>query len=129
MEAMSIGWDIVLYLHLIAMAFFLGGQLVIGLALVPVERKAPEPDRMRAVARRFGWGAVVSLIISWLTGAALASHLNLWSSTTLNIKMGLFFVLLVLILLHLRYPKVHALQAATLLITLVVVWLGLELSA
>ena len=124
---MSTGWDIVLYLHLIAMAFFLGGQLVIGAALVPVERKAPEPDRMRAVARRFGWGSVIALTVSLLTGAALASHLNQWSSTTLNIKMGLFLVLIALIFLHMKYPKVHALQGATLLVTLVVVWLGLQL--
>lgn len=124
---MSTGWDIVLYLHLVAMAFFLGGQLVIGLALVPVERKAPEPDRMRAVARRFGWGSVIALTVSLLTGAALASHLNQWSSTTLNIKMGLFLVLIALIFLHMKYPKLHALQGATLLVTLVVVWLGLQL--
>lgn len=46
---MTVVWRVVLYLHLLAMAFFVGGLLVIGAALVPVERRAPEPERMRAV--------------------------------------------------------------------------------
>ena len=47
-------WQAVLYLHLVAMAFFLGGQLVLGLVIVPVERQSPDRERLRAMARRFG---------------------------------------------------------------------------
>jgi putative copper export protein len=54
---MTTFWQAVLYTHLLAMAFFLGGQLVVGLALVPVERRNPDPERLRAVARRFGIGS------------------------------------------------------------------------
>jgi putative copper export protein len=49
-------WQGVLYLHVLAMAFFVGGQLVFAIAVVPVERVAPDRERMRAVARRFGYG-------------------------------------------------------------------------
>lgn len=72
-------WRAVLYLHLLSMAFFLGGQLVFGLAVVPVLRDDAERERMRAVARRFGKAhalqgliLLVTLAIVWL-GLTLAT--------------------------------------------------------
>ncbi|HEU4803067.1 MAG TPA: hypothetical protein VFS73_07820 [Solirubrobacterales bacterium] len=125
---MSTAWQAVLYVHLLAMAFFLGGQLVVGLALVPVERKNPDPERLRAVARRFGIGSAVALGVLLATGIAMASHFSLWSLDTLQIKLVLVAVLIVLTLVHLRFPRAHALQAAILLLTLAVVWLGLDIA-
>jgi len=124
---MSTAWQAVLYVHLLAMAFFLGGQLVVGLALVPVERKNPDPERLRAVARRFGIGSAVALGVLLATGIAMASHFSLWSLDTLQVKLVLVAVLIVLTLAHLRFPRAHALQAAILLLTLAVVWLGLDI--
>jgi len=124
---MSTAWQTVLYVHLLAMAFFLGGQLVVGLALVPVERKNPDPERLRAVARRFGIGSAVALGVLLATGIAMASHFSLWSLDTLQVKLVLVAVLIVLTLVHLRFPRAHALQAAILLLTLAVVWLGLDI--
>ena len=43
---------VVRYLHLLAMAFFVGGQLMMVAAIAPVVRD--DPERMRALARRFG---------------------------------------------------------------------------
>ena len=125
---MSTAWQAVLYLHLLAMAFFLGGQLVIGLALVPVERTNPDRRRLRAVARRFGIGSAVALGVLLATGIAMAGHYSLWGSETLRIKLGLVAALIVLTLVHLRLPRAHALQAAILLLTLIVVWLGVDLA-
>ena len=125
---MSTAWQAVLYVHLLAMAFFLGGQLVVGLALVPVERKNPDPERLRAVARRFGIGSAVALGVLLATGIAMASHFSLWSLDTLQIKLVLVAVLIVLTLVHLRFPRAHALQAAILVLTLAVVWLGLDIA-
>jgi len=125
---MSTAWQAVLYVHLLAMAFFLGGQLVVGLALVPVERRNPDPQRLRAVARRFGIGSAVALAVLLVTGIAMADHYSLWSSEILRIKLGLVAALIVLTLVHLRFPRAHVLQAAILLLTLVVVWLGLDLA-
>jgi len=124
---MRTAWQAVLYVHLLAMAFFLGGQLVVGLALVPVERKNPDPERLRAVARRFGIGSAVALGVLLATGIAMASHFSLWSLDTLQVKLVLVAVLIVLTLVHLRFPRAHALQAAILLLTLAVVWLGLDI--
>lgn len=125
---MTTTWQAVLYLHLLAMAFFLGGQLVIGLALVPVERTNPDKERLRAVARRFGIGSAVALGVLLVTGIAMADHFSLWSSGTLRLKLALVGVLIVLTLVHLRYPRAHALQGAILLLTLVVVWLGVDIA-
>jgi uncharacterized membrane protein len=125
---MSTAWQAVLYVHLLAMAFFLGGQLVVGLALVPVERRNPDPERLRAVARRFGIGSAVALGVLLATGIAMASHFSLWSLDTLQIKLVLVAVLIALTVVHLRFPRAHVLQGAILLLTLAVVWLGLDIA-
>jgi putative copper export protein len=125
---MSTAWQAVLYVHLLAMAFFVGGQLVVGLALVPVERTNPDPERLRAVARRFGIGSAVALAVLLTTGIAMASHYSLWDLGTLQLKLGLVAVLIALTLAHLRFPRAHAPQGALLLITLVVVWLGVDIA-
>jgi uncharacterized membrane protein len=121
-------WQWVLYLHLVSMAYFLGGQLVIAAALVPVERRNPDPERLRAVARRFGIGSVVALALLLASGVAMAEHLQLWSSETLQLKLWLIGALIALTIAHQRMPRLHALQAAIFLLTLVIVWLGLDLA-
>ncbi len=121
-------WQGVLYLHLLAMAFFVGGQLVFGIAVVPVLREDPDRERMRAVARRFGYGSIAALGLLILSGWAMASHYHLFGDSTLQWKLALVGLVVALTLLHLRWPKLHALQAAILLASLVIVWLGLELA-
>ena len=58
-------WVLMRVLHLLAMAFFVGGQLVLVAAVVPAERDAPDRERLRSVARRFGNGTLVA-IVGWL---------------------------------------------------------------
>ena len=58
----------------------------------------------------------------------MASHLSLWDSGTLRLKLGLVALVLVLTVVHLRRPRAHALQAAIFLCSLAIVWLGLDLS-
>jgi putative copper export protein len=125
---MSDFWRAVLYLHLLAMAFFVGGQVVFGLAVVPVLRGAPDRERMRAVARRFGYGSLVALGVLIASGWAMASHYRLFGDSTLQLKLGLVALVVLLTLLHLRWPRMHLLQGAILLASLVIVWLGLELA-
>jgi uncharacterized membrane protein len=122
-------WELVLYLHLLAMAFFVGGQILIAAAVVPVERENPDPERLRAIARRFGWGTLIALAILLITGTAMASHYSLWSSHTLRLKLVLVGLVLVLTAVHLRFPRMHSLQAAIFVGSLAIVWLGVDLDS
>jgi uncharacterized membrane protein len=125
---MSEMWQIVLYVHLLGMAFFVGGQIFLAVVVVPAHARRPEAIELAPIARGFGFASVVALLILIATGVALASHLHLWDSPTLQAKLGLLGVVLLLSVAHLRWPRAHALQAAILLCTLAIVYLGLELA-
>lgn len=104
------GWDVVLWIHLLAMAFFVGGQLFLGAAVVPVFRsqggsEGPAHEWMAPIARRFGWGSLIALAVALVTGAAMASNQNLWQDTALNIKMTLVVIAIVLVALHVFVTK------------------------
>lgn len=121
------GWDLILWLHLLAMATFVGGQLFLGLAVVPVFRAQGGGDPERAwlvpIARRFGWLSLGALVVLLVTGPMMASHYSLWDSTALNIKMGLVVVALALTLYHVfgGRGQNHVLQALILLDSLAIV--------
>jgi uncharacterized membrane protein len=124
----STGWEIVRFLHVIAMAFFVGGQIVFGVAAVPALRGEADRERLRAVARRFGWGSLVALAVLIATGIPMADNLGLWGVSTLQVKLGFVVLTVGLVLAHLRFGRAHALQAAILVASLTVVWLGLDLA-
>ena len=122
------GWDVVLWIHLLAMATFVGGQLFLGLAVVPVFRAqggsdGPARDWLVPIARRFGWASLGALALLLLTGSSLASHLDLWSDTAMQIKLGLVGLALVLTALHVfaAHGANHALQGLILLDSLAIV--------
>jgi uncharacterized membrane protein len=122
------GWNIVLALHLLAMAFFVGGQLFLVVAVVPVERSAPDRERLRAIARRFGWGTLAALAVLIATGAAMAGHLGIWSDSELHLKLALVAAVGVLVIWHMRRPQQHALEAAIFVLSLAIVWLGVSIA-
>ena len=115
------------YLHVLAMALFVGGQLVLAVGVVPALR-GRDREGLRAVARRFGWATLVALVVLVITGVAMASRYSEWSSGTLHLKLALVVLVGVLILVHLRFGNAHWLQGAIFLVSLVVVWLGLALA-
>jgi uncharacterized membrane protein len=121
-------WLLMHYLHLLAMAFFVGGQLVVAAAVVPVERSHPDRERLRAIARRFGIGALVALAVLVGSGTAMAIEGGYWSDGTLQVKLGLVGVVVALTTLHLIWPRLRALQVVILSASLLIVWLGLELA-
>jgi uncharacterized membrane protein len=118
-------WNGVLWLHLLAMAFFVGGQLMLGAVVVPVLRGAENRGPLRAAARRFGIGTLVAVAVLVLTGAALASHHHRWGDSTLQVKLGLVVLVGLLITAHMRWPELHALDGAILVVSLAIVWLGI----
>jgi uncharacterized membrane protein len=119
-------WNGVLWLHLLAMAFFVGGQLMLAAVVVPVLRGASDNRAaLRAAARRFGVGTVAAIGVLVVTGAALAGHHHRWSDSTLQVKLGLVVLVALLIGAHMRRPDLHVLDAAVFLVSLAIVWLGI----
>jgi uncharacterized membrane protein len=121
-------WQAIRWLHVLAMAFFVGGQLLLAAAVVPVERRYPDRERLRAIARRFGWGTLIAIAVLLATGSAMATHAHLWSSGTLHAKLGCVALVAVLVVWHMRRPALHALEGAIFVASLVIVWLGLTLA-
>ena len=95
------GWELVRYLHLLGIALFVGGQLMLVLVVTPSLR-GQDPELMRGAARRFGIASAVALVVIVATGAAMASHFQRWSDTTLHWKIGLLVLVFVLTGLHTR---------------------------
>jgi uncharacterized membrane protein len=116
------------YLHLLAMAFFVGGQLFLAVAVVPALRADADRDRLRAIARRFGWGTLAAIAVLIATGILLASHFHQWDSGTLHAKLALVAAVAVLVVWHMRRPRLHVLDAAIFVGSLAIVWLGVSLA-
>ncbi len=121
------GWLALRWLHVVAMALFVGGQLVLVVAIVPVLRRSHR-DPLRAIARRFGWASLIALAVLAATGSALASHDAQWASSTLHVKLALVAAVIALIVWHMRRPGAHAIEAVVFLVSLAIVWLGLALA-
>jgi uncharacterized membrane protein len=121
-------WFVIRWLHVLAMAFFVGGQLMLAAVVVPVGRNLETREPLRAMARRFGYGTLIAFAVLLATGAAMAQHLDLWGVGTFQVKLGLVALAAVLIAWHLRRPNLHVLDALIFLVSLAIVWLGLYLA-
>ena len=119
---------VVRYLHLLAMAFFVGGQLFLVVAVVPTLRAQADGDRLRAIARRFGWGTLAAIAVLIGTGVALASKFHQWQNGTLHVKLALVAVVAGLVGWHMRRPQLPALEGAIFIGSLAIVWLGVSLA-
>ena len=119
---------VVRYLHLLAMAFFVGGQIFLVAAVVPALRGSADREGLRAIARRFGAGSLVAIGVLIATGAVMASRYDDWDDTKLQVKLGLVVVTGVLIVWHMRRATLHALEGAIFLASLAIVWLGVSLA-
>jgi uncharacterized membrane protein len=116
------------YLHLLAMAFFVGGQLFLVVAVVPTLRPERDRDRLRAIARRFGWGTLAAIAVLIATGIPLASHFHQWENSTLHVKLALVAAVAGLVIWHMRRPQLHALEGGIFIGSLAIVWLGVSLA-
>jgi uncharacterized membrane protein len=116
------------YLHLLAMAFFVGGQLFLAAVVVPALRGDADRERLRVLARRFGAGTLVAITVLIATGIPLASYFHQWGNSTLHVKLGFVAAVAVLVAWHVRRPQLHALEGGIFLGSLVIVWLGVSLA-
>ena len=110
-------WELVRFLHIVGLAVFVGGQIVLVASIVPVLRGQPD-DVMLRVARRFGA----------VTGGAIASHFSLWGNDTLQAKLAMLALVAVLLGLHIVSPRSRAVSLALVASSLFVVWLGVALT-
>jgi putative copper export protein len=120
-------WELVRFLHLLAIAAFVGGQLMLALVVTPALR-GQDPALMRGAARRFGIVSAVALVVIVASGAAMASHFDRWGDSTLHWKIGLLVLVFVLTGLHTKTPYTRALSYAVLATSLVIFWLGVALA-
>jgi len=111
-----------------ALAFFVGGQLMLVFAVAPAIRRHGTEEAMRAVAMRFGIGSGVALVVLAVTGVAMASHFSVWDSSALEAKLMVLVLVAVLTTLHVASPKSRALSYAVTASSLLVVWLGVKLT-
>jgi xanthine/uracil/vitamin C permease (AzgA family) len=118
-------WNGVVWLHLLGMAFFVGGQLMLAAVVVPALRDLPDGAPLRVAARRFGIGTVIAFVVLIASGAALAGHEHKWGDSTLHVKMALVAVVGVLIAAHMRWPASHVLDGLVFAVSLAIVWLGI----
>jgi uncharacterized membrane protein len=121
-------WFIVRWLHLLAVAFFVGGQMMLAFVVVPVGRRSKDPEALRAIARRFGYGTLLALLMLLATGTAMAFHLGLWSNGTFHVKLALVAAIGALLVWHIRRPDWHLLEGVVFLLSLAIVWIGLYLA-
>jgi putative copper export protein len=121
-------WTLIRYLHLLAVAFFVGGQLMLVVAVVPALRGKGNDAGMRGIVRRFGAGSAVALAVLVATGVAMASHLQRWQDDTLQLKLGLIVLVAVLIGFHAITPRSRVLSLTVLVVSLLIAWLGVELA-
>lgn len=121
-------WTLVRFLHLVAMAFFVGGQLVLVAAVAPVLRGQDGEGTMRALARRFGIGSAVALAVLIATGTAMASHYGLWGSDVLRLKLAVLVLVFALTAMHVLTPYTRAISLVVPAASLIIVYLGVKLT-
>jgi uncharacterized membrane protein len=121
-------WTVIRFLHVAALVFFVGGQLMLAFAVVPVLRGSDEEATMRSIARRFGIASAVALLVLIATGAAMAGQFGRWDDPTLHAKLGLLVLIGVLLALHVITPYTRPISIAVLVTSLLIVWLGMRLT-
>ena len=121
-------WEATRWLHLLAMAFFVGGQLFLVAAVVPVLRGDEERPHLQAIARRFGYGTLIALGVLVVTGFEMARHYDDWGETVLQVKLGLVVLAGIAIGWHISRPRSHVLDAVIFVLSLAIVWLGVALA-
>jgi len=121
-------WIAVRWLHLVAMGFFVGGQLFLAAVVVPSMRGAETRPALRTIARRFGGGTLIAIGVLLLTGAAMASHYHVWGEAKLHVKLALVALVAGLVVWHMRRPALHALEGLIFLGSLAIVWLGIAIA-
>ena len=95
--------------------------MMLAFVVVPVGRRSKDPEALRAIARRFGYGSLLALLVLIATGTAMAFHLGLWSNGAFHVKLVLVAAIGALLVWHIRRPDWHLLEAVVFLLSLAIV--------
>lgn len=126
------GYTITLLIHLLCVIAFVGGQLAMAVVVSPVMRGAGGEDgeaRMRKMAMRFGIVSAVALTVLIMTGIIMAVDKDLMSNALLSAKMGILLLIFAGMGLHYRLPYARQISIVILLLSVVAVVLGVQLTA
>lgn len=123
-------WDsVVLTLHLFGIIFFVGGQMAMVAAVTPSMRgREGGEEAMRQIAKRFGIGSAVALLVIIASGVQMAVDDHKFDEPLLHAKMGLLALVFVLTALHTKIPYTRALSLTIFALSLVLVVLGVQLA-
>ena len=120
-------WTLIRFLHVLAIGFFVGGQLMLAAVVVPALR-GQDRELMRAAAKRFGVASLVALAVIIATGVAMASEYERWNDPDLHTKLALLALVFVLAGLHVVIPYTRLISVTVLLTSVAIVWFGVELA-
>lgn len=122
--------SIPLTLHLLGIIFFVGGQMAMVGAVTPAlgGRDGGNQELMREIAKRFGIGSAIALIVIITSGVSMASDDNRWGNGYLTAKLVILAAVFVLTALHTKVPYTRALSLAIFVLSLVLVVLGVQLA-
>lgn len=123
------GWNLVTWLHLMSMAFFVGGQLFMAGVILPLMRDSDTSrEKLRLAARRFGYGSAIAFVVLIITGSMMAGHYQLWDDPKLHFKLALVALTIAMIAWHMKKPTWHWLEGLVFVFSLVIVFLGIQLA-
>ncbi len=94
-------WTVVRFLHLLAAAVWVGGQVALFIAVPVIRQHTSDPGAiLGTIGRRFGGLAGPALLILLVTGMAQASHFGLWDAGEVHGKLGIWIAVFVLTGIH-----------------------------
>lgn len=99
---MSHFWFVMRWLHMLAMAFFVGGSSYSRRWSCPRSAKLPTASDCARSPGALATGTLVALGVLLTTGSAMAGHLHLWGDETFQVKLALVALIAILVLAHAR---------------------------
>lgn len=127
-----------LFIHLLCVSLWVGGQLFLLAVVMPAARKLPaeqRTDTIRAVARQYGVVSVPVLLLIVLTGGAMAGrlHLSMSDNTAFEYKMICVAIAIGFTVLHIVAGRKHNLRlsriatAVTGIASIAAVWFAVHI--
>ncbi len=94
-------WTVVRFLHLLAAAVWVGGQVALFIAVPVIRQHTTDAGAiLGTIGRRFGGLAGPALLVLLVTGMAQASHFRLWDAAEVQGKLTILIVVFVLTGIH-----------------------------